>query len=189
MKNYTFSGLTRYWWVPLITGLICIGLGIWTLCSPVESIKILAYAFAVCFAAAGIFYIVFSCMASRFTSDWGWGLAMGILEVIGGVWLLMLPAPQLEVAFIYIVGFWILFAAISSVSVAFAMPGGGAWTVWAVLLLIATIIFGVIFLTNPLAGGVAVWIWLALSLIVFGVYRLVFAGRLKTLREDTYGML
>ncbi len=28
MKNYTFSGLTRYWWVPLITGLICIGLGL-----------------------------------------------------------------------------------------------------------------------------------------------------------------
>ncbi len=102
---------------------------------------------------------------------------------------MMLPTPQLDVAFIYIVGFWILFAAISSVSVAFAMPGRGVWTVWAVLLLIATIIFGVIFLTNPLAGGVAVWMWLAMSLIVFGVYRLVFAGRLKTLREETDGML
>lgn len=189
MRNFTKPGLSRYWWLPLITGLICIGLGIWTLCCPAEAIGVLAYAFAICFIVAGLFYIIFSCIGSRFSSDWGWGLATGILEVIAGVWLLSLPTPQIEIAFMYIVGFWILFSAITSISYALVIPGGGLWTAFAVLLLIATMIFGVIFLTNPLAGGIAVWIWLAISLITFGVYRVVFAGKLKTLGRITDGML
>lgn len=189
MRNFTKPGLSRYWWLPLITGLICIGLGIWTFCCPAEAIGVLAYAFAICFIVAGLFYIIFSCIGSRFASDWGWGLATGILEVIAGVWLLSLPTPQTEIAFMYIVGFWILFSAITSISYALVIPGGGLWTAFAVLLLIATMIFGVIFLTNPLAGGIAVWIWLAISLITFGVYRVVFASKLKTLGRITDGML
>ena len=89
----------------------------------------------------------------------------------------------------WIVGFWILFSTINSIAISLAIPGGGAWTVLCVLLLLATLFFGVIFLTNPLVGGIAVWIWLAFSLIVYGVCRIVFAGQMKALRNRTDGMI
>ena len=59
------------------------------------------------------------------------------------------------------------------------------WTVFSVLLLIATIIMAVVFLSSPIAGGVFVWMWIGLSLIFFGVYRLVFAA---SMRRATRGM-
>lgn len=181
---------TRYWWIPLITGLVSIGFGVWTLCCPAESLKALAYAFAICFTIAGLFYVGFACVASRWSSDWGWSLAIGIIEVIAGVWLLCLPSAQLTFAFMFIVGFWLLFAAINAVCESFAASSGSVgWTLWSVLFLILTIVFIVIFLSSPIAGGVAVWLWLGLSLISFGVFRLVLAGKLKSLGRITDGLL
>lgn len=187
MKDFRqqIHSMVGYWWVPLITGLICIGLGIWTFCSPVESMEVLAYAFAILFTISGVIYIGVSCATSRFNSGWGWGLAMGILEVIAGVWLLCLPAMQLTVAFMWIAGFFILFDCIGSACSALSYRGGTGWTIFSILFLLLTLFFVFVFLSNPLAGGVVVWMWLGLSLICFGVYRLVFAGQLKTLHDRT----
>lgn len=176
--------------MPLISGLIFIAFGIWTLCCPVESLEVLAYAFAICFTVAGLFYVGFACAASRWSSDWGWSLALGILEAVSGAWLLFLPAAQLTVAFMFIAGFWLLFAAINAVCESFAVSAGSVgWTTVSVLFLILTVIFTVAFLSNPIVGGVAVWLWLGLSLICFGVFRLVLAAKLKSLERATDGML
>lgn len=183
-------GFTRYWWIPLISGLIFIAFGIWTLCCPAESLMVLAYAFATCFTLAGLFYIGFASLASRWSADWGWSLALGLLETVCGVWLLFLPSPQLTVAFMFIAGFWLLFAAINAVCESFvASRGSVGWTIVSVLFLILTVVFVVIFLSNPIAGGVAVWLWLGLSLICFGLFRLVLACKLKALGNLTDGTL
>lgn len=181
---------SRYWWIPLISGLLFFVFGIWTLCCPGESLEVLAYAFAIIFTIAGLFYIFFAAAASRWSSDWGWNLAIGILEVILGIWLLTLPAPQLTVAFMFIAGFWLLFAAINSVCESFAVSAGSfGWTMVSVLFLIATIIFAVIFLSNPIVGGIAVWLWLGLSLLCYGVFKIVVAFKLRSLGCITDGML
>lgn len=188
--KFPILGFSRYWWIPLITGLVSIAFGIWTLCCPAESLEVLAYAFAICFTVAGMFYIVFACFSSRWSSDWGWSLAIGLIEVIAGIWLLCLPAGQLTLAFIFIAGFWLLFAAINAVCESFAVSAGNiGWTIVSVIFLIFTIIFIVIFLSNPIVGGVTVWLWLGLSLICFGIFRLVLAGKLKALGKYTDGVL
>lgn len=183
-------GFSRYWWVPLISGLIFIAFGVWTLCCPAESLEVLAYAFAICFTLAGLFYTGFAFAVSKWSSDWGWTLAFGILEVILGIWLLCLPAPQLTVAFMFIAGFCLLFAAINAVCESFVVSADSVgWTIVSVIFLILTIAFTVIFLSNPIVGGVAVWLWLGLSLISFGIFRLVLAGKLKTLGQVSDGVL
>lgn len=183
-------GFSRYWWVPLITGLLFIAFGIWTLLCPAESLVVLAYAFAICFTLAGVFYIGFACWSSRWSSDWGWSLAIGILETVLGIWLLTMSPGELTIAFMFIAGFWLLFAAINAVSESFAVSAGSVgWTIVSVLFLILTVVFTVIFLSNPLVGGVAVWLWLGLSLISFGVFRLVLAGKMHSLGRATDGVL
>lgn len=175
-------GIRRFWWIPLITGLLSIGLGIWTLCCPAESLPVLAYGFAGVLTFAGILNLIYGIVSSNLMTGWGWTIAMGLLEIVAGVWLFWMPEGQLIASFIFIVGVWILVAAINSLAEACMLSAlSPGWVVWMIVMLIITFVLAVMFLTNPLTGGVAVWLWLGISFITFGVYRLILAGRLKTI--------
>ena len=186
----TRGGLTRLWWIPLLTGLVCIGFGIWCFVDPTESLTVFAYIFAGCMCAAGLLNFIYSFMASGLDSGWGWSLALGILELFAGIWLFTLPAPILVSTFIFVIGVWIIVAAINSIAEACVLTSvSPAWVIWMVLLLFVTIIFAVIFMSNPLIGGVAVWFYIGISLITFGIYRIFFATQMKKLNNVSDGML
>ncbi|MDE5663361.1 MAG: DUF308 domain-containing protein [Muribaculaceae bacterium] len=174
------SGLRRFAWLPIVTGLICIGLGIWCLCSPMDSLVIFAYVFAGCLCAAGLINVSLALGNASVGWSWGWTLALGILEGICGIWLFTLPAPVVTTAFIFFIGIWIIVAAINALCESFVLSAHSvAWTVFSVLLLLATIVLAFMFITNPITGGVAVWLWIGLSLIFFGAYRLGFGIRMQ----------
>lgn len=178
------SGIRKFWWLPLITGIISIGLGIWTMVAPAPALEVLAYVFAACMLVAGAFNIVYSVSASKYTPGWGWTLAIGIMELFAGIWLLAMPAAVVVSTFIFVVGFFIIFAAINALCEAFAMSMfSGWWVLWSILLLIATIVLTVIFLTNPVEGGIMTWIWIGLSLLTFGLYRVILAFQIKSVAD------
>ena len=180
--NSVVRASARYWWVPLVTGILSILLGVATFVWPLASIDVLAVLFAACIFVAGIMNIVYS-IANYRTANWGWQLALGLLELFCGAWLLWLPDAVLIQAFIFTVGVMLIIFAINSIceSLAFAGKSTG-WTVWNVLLLVFTIIFAFIFLFNPIAGGVAVWLWIALSFITFGIFRISMAFAVRKLK-------
>ena len=35
-KRMFNGGLTRFWWIPLVTGVLSLAIGIWCLCGPVR---------------------------------------------------------------------------------------------------------------------------------------------------------
>ncbi len=182
MKTFNLSnGISRYWWLPLIAGLVCIGLGVWTICTPAEALPLLADVFAICLVVAGVLDCSFGIATSRFNSQWGWNLAIGILDLIAGIWMLTLPEPTITVVFMYIVGIWILIAAINSICASLALTAySPVMLVWVLLLLIATAFMAIWFLSTPLIGGVAVWLWIAISFICYGVYRVTEAFHIKS---------
>lgn len=183
MSKDTNSGILKYhWWIPMITGLLAIGLGIWCLCDPSGSLPVLAYTFAACLVFAGCMNFSFAIMTSNRYSGWGWSIALGILELIGGVWLWCLPMPILIIAFMYIIGIWILVVAINGISEACVMSSvSPGWIIWTILLLLATIAFAIVFVSNPLLSGITEWIWLGICLITYGAYRISFSIRIKQL--------
>lgn len=174
MNDFTFKGgITKYWWVPLITGLFAIGIGIWCLCSPASSLPVLAYAMAVIFCVAGFCNSVFAIANRKFAPGWGWSLALGLIELVLGIWLLCLPSPVLTSTFIYAVGIYLIFAAINAIcEVCSVYSGRTSWVGWLVALLLIVILFSIIFLAGPIGGGIAVWIWIGISFIFFGCYRI-----------------
>lgn len=191
MRTYSNkkSLLTRIWWIPLATGLLCLGFGIWCLCSPVASMEILAYLFAAGFILAGVFNLTFAGINASIYSGWGWSLSLGLLELIGGIWLFLVPEPVLLSTFVIVTGVMILVGAINSIAESCTLARySGWWMVWAIIMLLATIFCAVIFLTNPIAGGVIVWLWLGISLICFGISRISLAFMLKSINKATYGM-
>lgn len=87
-------GITRYWWIPMLTGVIALGLGIWCLCSPVTSVPVMAYIFAALICIAGIFNLAFAAFNHRIAPNWGWSLALGLLDLVAGIWMLTLPEEE-----------------------------------------------------------------------------------------------
>lgn len=186
IRNLTV-GLTRLWWIPLLTGLIFVAFGIWCFVNPATSIEVMAYLFCIGIILAGILDISFAGFNRSANLNWGWSLALGILEIVVGVWLFFLPAPTLAVAFVFAVGIWMIIAAINAICEAlFMSPFIGGWGVFfMVILLIATLVLASWFVINPILGGVAVWLYLGLSLLAFGIYRIALAFSLRAINAHT----
>lgn len=177
-------GITRYWWLPLLTGLLSIGIGIWCLCSPVTSLPVLAYAFSICILAAGLCNLIFAFVNTGGLPGWGWALAYGIIEILCGVWLLTLPAAVMTTAFIYAIGIYLVFVAVNSICEACMLNSyGSIWFGLILALLLATIVFSIIFLAGPVVGDVAVWLYIGISFICFGIYRMVLSAGLRRINK------
>lgn len=190
MKNGNLGVFSRLWWMPLVTGLVLIGLGIWCLCDPSESLPVLSYVFAGCLTAAGCVNTGMALAATRTYSGWGWTLALGLLELLCGIWMLCMPMPVLLVTFMYVVGIWILVVAIEGICESCMLSAiSPLWIIWTVLLLLATVAFAMIFLSNPILSGITEWIYLGIALITYGAFRMSFAFRLKSLGNRTNGLL
>ena len=182
MKTATRQ-LKTFWWIPLLTGIVCLGLGIWELLVPREAIPVLAVVFGACLCLAGTLNIVLGGTTRGSSPVWGWSLALGIIEIIGGVWMLTLPMPEMVISFVLIVGFMVIVGAINACVESFTLAANNGWWVfWSVLLLLASIVLILIMVSNPLAYGVASWICLGCALITFGTYRI---GLSFTLRRWT----
>lgn len=175
-NNYRIKGELNLWWIPLMTGIIGIGLGIWCLVSPTTSMPIFAYGFAGCLIAAGILNLAYSISNTKRHPGWGWSLALGLLEIGAGAWMFTLNEQMIIATFIYVIGIWILVVAINAFceSIMFASYSP-VMMIFMFLLCIAAGVFAVIFLSSPIMGGIAVWLWIGLALITFGFYRLMFA--------------
>lgn len=184
MKNAVKGTLTKLWWFPLFTGLLSIGLGIWCLCSPDSSLTIMAYVFTALLFVAGCMNIAYGIINTAPHSNWGWSLALGIIEVLLAGWMYTLPANVLMTAFVFGVGIFLIFVAINAICESFMLSShSNEWTSWLVCFLLITIIFAFIFLAGPIAGGIAVWLYIGISFITFGIYRVILAFKIQRINK------
>lgn len=186
MEKFIFKGgVTRLWWLPLVTGLLSIGIGIWCLCSPDSSLPVLAYVFAGLIIAAGVINIAFSIANTQVMPGWGWSLALGLIEIICGIWLYTLPADMLVVTFIYTIGIYLIFVTINAICESWMLyTYSSGWIGLLLAFLLITLAFAVIFLAGPVIGGVAVWLYIGISFISFGCYRMALAFKLRKLNHE-----
>jgi len=183
-------GITRYWWIPMLTGVIALGLGIWCLCSPVTSVPVMAYIFAALICIAGIFNLAFAAFNHRIAHNWGWSLALGLLDLVAGIWMLTLPEEELALTFVIVLGIWLICVAINAICETFVLSGNSFWwTVFSVIMLVATIYFAIMFISSPVSMAIAGWLYLGVSLITFGVFRISISYRIKQLNKATDGLI
>lgn len=184
-RNFIFKGgVTKFWWIPLLTGLLSIGIGIWCLFSPQTSLPILAYAFAGVICAAGIFNLTFAFVNSKLFPGWGWSLAMGFLELLCGIWMFSMSTPVLTSTFMWIVGFYLIFAVVNAICDSCTFYGyANDWFGWILAVLLITLLFAAIFISGPIAGGIAVWLYIGIAFIMFGFYRILMAGKIRKINR------
>ncbi|WP_201584435.1 HdeD family acid-resistance protein [Psychrobacter jeotgali] len=171
----------KYWYIPLIVGVILIGLGIYTFVSPEASYLALALLFSLSFLISGLFEIAFSIANKDVLDNWGWTLAFGVLTLAVGVLLLINPAISM-ITLAFYVGFLILFRSISAIGYAIDFKRYGI-SDWGVLMLIGVLglIFAFLLIWNPILSGMTILIWTGLALITSGIFSVYFSLKLKKL--------
>ncbi len=172
--------LKRHWWVPVIRGIAAILFGIIAFTHPVMAIATLVLFFGVWVLIDGIFRIV-GAIGHRSNPDWGWQLVIGILGIIVG--LLTFHAPQITaLALVIYIAAWALMIGASEIVLAVKLRHEikGEW--FLILMGLASIVFAILLLWNPVAGAAAL-IWLiAWYAVVLGILEIIFGFRLMTLK-------
>jgi uncharacterized membrane protein HdeD (DUF308 family) len=173
--------LKRHWWVPVIRGIAAIVFGIIAFVYPGLTIATLVLFFGAWILIDGIFRIVGAIGHRASDPDWGWQLVIGLLGIIVG--LLTFHAPQITaLALVIYIAAWALMIGASEIALAVKMRREikGEW--FLILMGLASIVFAVLLLWNPIAGAAAV-IWLiAWYAIVLGILAIFFGFRLRSLR-------
>ena len=169
----------------MITGLIFIGFGIWCLCNPVESLTIMAYIFAGGLGAVGICNLIYGFANVKNNHGWGWSVASGIIEILIAIWLFFLPAPTLTQALIFCAGLYIIFVAVNAIAESFVIYSfSSLWSVWFFLLLLVSVCCACMFLAAPIMGAMAVWLYIGISFITYGVFRVLLSLKIKHINSN-----
>ncbi|MDE5651944.1 MAG: DUF308 domain-containing protein [Muribaculaceae bacterium] len=183
-RNFILAGVTRYWWLLLLTGLICLGFGVWSICAPAQALPILAVVFAIGLLAVGLFDGIWGFATSNYNPGWGWDVCMAVIDIVAGIWMLTMPAQEMTLTFLYIVGIWLIFAAFSGIGMMFSVSYYNPFaTFLAVLLLLATLVFSFWLIISPIGLGVMAWMWVGIALCCYGVYRISLAFKVRNLRR------
>ena len=172
--------LKRHWWVPVIRGIAAIVFGVIAFVYPGLTVATLVLFFGAWVLIDGLFRVVGAIGHRASDPDWGWHIVIGIVGIIVG--LLTFHAPQITaLALIIYIAAWALM--IGATEIAFAIKLRreikGEW--FLILMGLASIVFAILLLWNPIAGAAAV-IWLiAWYAVVLGVLGIFFGFRLRRL--------
>ena len=165
----------------MIRGIAAIVFGVIAFTYPVMAIATLVLFFGAWVLIDGIFRIFGAIKHRGSDSDWAWQLVIGLIGIIVG--LLTFHAPQVTaLALVIYIAAWALMIGASEIVMAVKLRHEikGEWLL--ILMGLASIVFAVLLLWNPVAGAAAV-IWLiAWYAVVLGILAIFFGFRLRSLR-------
>lgn len=159
----------KNWWLFLIMGIFMIIGGIYVMFIPLESYITLSIFFAAMVFVNGIFDIAFSISNYKVLKGWGWHLAGGILETLMGIVLMIHPGLTMAILPLML-GFWLMFGAVSTISGAFDLKSYyvKGWG-WVLVLGILLMIFSFMVIANPIFGSGTIVIMTSLAIVSYGI--------------------
>ncbi len=177
------KGGIKNWYFVLLAGILLIGVGLWALIFPHQSVTALAIIFSLTFLASGILETIFSISNKNIIGSWGWALALGIIKLIIGLLLLINPAISALTLAFYI-GFVILFRSLAAIVISFDLKKYYVLQ-WGNLLALGIIgfILSILLLVNPHFTAIATVVCLGLALIVSGAISVYSSLKLKKIKS------
>lgn len=174
----------KYWYIPLIVGLLFVIVSVVAFVSPEASFLALSILFALSFLFGGFSEVVLAIGNRNQIENWGWTLALGIITFIVGVLLLINPAVSTLTLALYI-GFIFLFRSIAAISFALDIKKYGNKN-WGGLLTFGILgaIFSFILIWNPIFAGLSIVILIGLSFLFAGFFSIYFAFQLRKLHKS-----
>jgi len=179
----TFSNSVKYWYLPLILGIVLIACGAYALVSPLSTYIALSLFFSISFIVSGVSEIAFSLANTDTLKSWGWYLVSGLLSLILGIYLVSAPGVSMSILPV-VVAFALLFRAFLQLGFSFDLKDHGVkgWG-YAAFLSVVGIIFCFVLLINPVFAGMSIVAFTAFSFLATGIASIVLSFRLKKLNH------
>ena len=180
-STYELRPISSLWWLPVVFGVVAVGVGIFFVVSPHETLSTFT-------AIAGIFLLidgVIALVGSIFGGGESRGLLalIGVLSAIAGLVLIKKPFDTL-VVFTLIVGVWFVVTGIVRFVVALGSPEGRGGNIVAALV---DLIAGIVILSWPDLGLATVAVIIGIVLILRGALFIVAGWQLHKLSGDLHG--
>jgi uncharacterized membrane protein HdeD (DUF308 family) len=172
----------RTWWVFLIGGIASIVFGVLAFVSPGIALFVLATFFAAAILVDGVFNLV-GAFQNREKDGWWLMLLIGILGIVVGGYALLNP-PISMLAFVYIVAFQAILLGVFLIMLGYKFRKATTreWILYLTGGL--SVLFGLMVIAQPVAGGVSI-VWLIASwAIVIGALKVLFAFRVRRTAEN-----
>jgi uncharacterized membrane protein HdeD (DUF308 family) len=170
------------WWAVGLRGILGILFGLICLLTPGLAVQVFIILFAAYMFVDGVFAIISGIKAARNGERWGLLILEGIVDLAAGVIAVLWPGITL-VALIWLIAVWATVSGILMLSAAFRLNlDHGRW--WLALGGIASIIFGILLVIEPLIGAVVLTIWIGAYALVFGIFLLILAFQLHSRKEE-----
>jgi uncharacterized membrane protein HdeD (DUF308 family) len=173
--------LAERWWAVGLRGVLAIIFGLLCLLTPGIAVGALVLLFAAYMLVDGVFAIISGIRAARSGQRWGLLILEGVVDLAAGALAVIWPAITL-VALVWIVAIWAIVSGALMLAAAFALnPDYGRWLL--ALGGIASLVFGILLIIEPLIGAVVLTLWIGAYALVFGVLLLVLGFQLNSKRE------
>ena len=174
--------LADSWWAVGLRGILGILFGLICLLTPGVAIGAFVILFAAYMFVDGGFAIAAAWKAARTGERWGLLILEGIVDIAAGLVAVVWPAITM-VALIWLVAIWAIVSGALMLYAAFMLNRDhGRW--WLALGGIASLIFGVLLVIEPLVGAVVLTMWIGAYAVVFGGFLLVLAFQLHSRKEE-----
>jgi len=174
--------LAESWWLVGLRGILGIIFGLICLLNPTLAVQVFVILFAAYMLVDGVFAIFSGIKAARNGERWGLLIVEGIVDLAAGAVAVFRPAITL-VALVWVIAIWAIVSGGLMLGAAFALKHDyGRW--WLALGGIASLVFGILLVIEPLIGAVVLTMWIGAYAIVFGVFLLVLGFQLHSRREE-----
>ena len=174
-----FEGVS--WQAIVLRGIAGILFGIFAVMAPVAAATTIIIVFSIYLMADGFLAIASAVKAARRRSSWGLLALEGVVDIIASLVLFLMPGLGL-VTFVVIVAIWALFAGGLKLVAAF-QRGPVEARGWLALSAIISLLFGLVLLFAPMAGGIVLTWWLGVYGLIFGVALLILGFQVRSAQK------
>jgi uncharacterized membrane protein HdeD (DUF308 family) len=171
--------LARNWWAIALRGLAAVLFGLLSVFIPGVTLVTLVLLFGAYALVDGVFNVI----AAFRSASHHWALLIeGLIGILAGIVTFAWPAMT-AIALLYLIAFWAILTGIFEIAAGIRLRNVIA-NEWALILMGAlSLLFGTFILFAPGAGALAIVLWIGVYALIFGIFVLVLAFRLRGLRE------
>lgn len=167
--------LARNWWALALRGLVAVLFGLLTFFLPAITLVTLVLLFGAYALVDGIFNVIaFFRVASH---HWAF-LIEGVIGIIAGILTFAWPGIT-AIVLLYLIAFWAIFTGVFEIVAGIRLRKAitNEWLL--VVMGVFSLLFGVLILFAPIIGALAIVLWIGAYALVFGVFLLALAFRLR----------
>lgn len=175
--------LANNWWALALRGVIAVLFGVLTWIWPALTLGSLVLLFGAYVLLDGIFSVLAALKAPQGHQRWWVLLIEGVVGIAVGVLTFLWPGVT-GLVLLYLVGAWAILTGVLEIAAAIRLRKHirGEW--FLALSGVASLLFGLLVMVAPIAGALAIALWIGAYAIVFGLLLLALAFRLRRLRPS-----